>query len=93
MDHSAPLLKGTPSRSLRRGEGEAVDGFALEILVGVQVLAGGLYVGMSHELLDGHDIGAGLQETDCVCVSKKSVSGYYLPNFGSGGYRLSTPRI
>jgi hypothetical protein len=56
-------------------------------------LAGGLYVGMSHELLDGHDIGAGLQETDCVCVSKKSVSGYYLPNFGSGGYRLSTPRI
>lgn len=23
----------------------------------------------------------------------KSVSGYYLPNFGSGGYRLSTPRI
>jgi hypothetical protein len=43
-------------------EFEAVGRFALEALVGIEVLARGFDVAMPHEVLDGDDIGAGFQE-------------------------------
>ena len=50
------------------GEGEAADGFAFERVVGVQILARGIEVGVSHEVLDCDDVAAFLQKPRGVCV-------------------------
>jgi hypothetical protein len=44
-------------------EGEAVDGFAFEGFVRVEVLTGGVDVAMAHQLLHGDDIAAALKLT------------------------------
>ena len=51
-------------------EGEFVDGGAFKGVVGAQVLAGGVEVGVAEEVLDGHDIAAALQEARCVGVAE-----------------------
>ena len=52
------------------GEGEAADGFAFEGVVGVQILARGIEIGMSHEVLDCDDVAAFLQKACGVGVSE-----------------------
>jgi hypothetical protein len=51
-------------------ERKAVDGLAFEVFVGVQVLAGGVDVGVAKEFLDSDDVASTLQQPRSVRVAE-----------------------
>jgi hypothetical protein len=51
-------------------EGEAVDGFAFQGFVRVQVLAGSFDVAMAHQPLDGDDVAPAFEQSRCVGVAE-----------------------
>jgi hypothetical protein len=52
------------------GETKTVYRLSFQILIGVEVLAGGFDVRMAEEFLDRDDVGAALQEPRCVRVAE-----------------------
>lgn len=56
-------------RPLFLGQGEAVDGFAFEGFVRVQVLTGSVEVAMAHQALHRDDVAAALKQARGVGVA------------------------
>ena len=72
------------------GEGEAVDGFALEAFVGVEVLACSIKIAVAHQPLDRDNVAAALKQTRRVRVAEFVKRG--VRNFGGAGNLFEAPQ-